>query len=303
MNFNTIKTFGHAAKFVLQKNSPVILMAGGIASCTAGTVLACKATTKAAQIIEEKNKSLEEIEEVSRTAGKDLYSEDDAKKDMVIVYTHTAVKFLKLYGPAITLELLGFAMMIGSHRIMAKRNAALAVAFTGLHKTFKKYRDRVIEEFGKDKDYQFLTGQKEEKRDVEYTDKKGKKKKKKEKILTDPDVPFSPYSKFFDSSSIHWTKDAEQNYMFVRSQMQMANCMLQARGHMFLNEVYDLLGIERTQSGAVLGWYGRDKIIDFDIQKKNGSRNDDFISGYEPVILLDFNIDPEPLWERLTLVN
>jgi hypothetical protein len=80
--------------------------------------------------------------------------------------------------------------------------------------------------------------------------------------------------------------------MFIRSQQNYANDLLNARGHVFLNEVYDMLGIERTSAGAVVGWVrgNGDNEIDFGVLNDlhSGQR---FINGDERSVLLDFNVD------------
>ena len=65
---------------------------------------------------------------------------------------------------------------------------------------------------------------------------------------------------------------------------------------MFLNEVYDALGIPLTKAGQVVGWIynPNDKTInsyvDFGIFNQNKQSNL-FVNGYERSIKLDFNVD------------
>ena len=104
----------------------------------------------------------------------------------------------------------------------------------------------------------------------------------------------SIYARFFDEGSPMWCKDAEMNLMFLKNQENYANDKLKAKGHLFLNEVYDMLGLPRTKSGAVVGWLYKeenpigDNHVDFDIYN---DRNHDFVNGYERTALLDFNVD------------
>lgn len=62
------------------------------------------------------------------------------------------------------------------------------------------------------------------------------------------------YIKRFDETCIGWTNDPELNKVYLLMQQQRANEMLQYRGHLFLNEVYDMLGMARTRSGQIAGW-------------------------------------------------
>lgn len=104
----------------------------------------------------------------------------------------------------------------------------------------------------------------------------------------------SIYARFFDESCAAWSKDAEYNLTFLKGQQAHANDILRARGYVFLNEVYDMLGMPRTKAGQAVGWiydesnpYG-DNYIDFDL---NDERCSTFVNGYERSVLLDFNVD------------
>jgi hypothetical protein len=73
------------------------------------------------------------------------------------------------------------------------------------------------------------------------------------------------------------------------------NDLLISRGHMFLNEVYDALGLERTKAGSVVGWiisHDGDNYVDFGIfTDKDARQYRDFVNGRSNAILLDFNVD------------
>jgi len=83
------------------------------------------------------------------------------------------------------------------------------------------------------------------------------------------------YSKTFDKENLNWT-DAEQftgyNWMFLRHQQNWANDILRARGHLFLNEIYTMLGLPRTEIGAVVGWVYKDpnSYVDFGCWEEEG---------------------------------
>ena len=72
----------------------------------------------------------------------------------------------------------------------------------------------------------------------------------------------------------------------------LANDKLHAHGHLFLNEVYDMLDIPRSKAGQVVGWvHTKEKpaYVDFGIFETY-KKNRDFVNGYERCILLDFNV-------------
>ena len=81
--------------------------------------------------------------------------------------------------------------------------------------------------------------------------------------------------------------------MYLKAQQNSFNDLLRARGHVFLNEVYDGLGLERSQAGAVVGWVlgDGDNYVDFGIFDGDKPRARDFVNGLEASILLDFNVD------------
>ena len=104
----------------------------------------------------------------------------------------------------------------------------------------------------------------------------------------------SVYARFFDEYSPQWTAYPEQNLVFLKHTESMMNDMLLAKKHVFLNEVYDALGIERTSAGAVVGWVlngDGDNFISFGMYDFDSERGRAFINGNEHSILLDFNVD------------
>lgn len=104
----------------------------------------------------------------------------------------------------------------------------------------------------------------------------------------------SHYARWFNEKCVAWSKDPEQNKFFLLQQQHYANEKLKVRGYLFLNDVYDMLGIPRTKAGQVVGWIydpndpNRDSYVDFGLFNHN---NEDFVNGYENSILLDFNVD------------
>ena len=286
-----------STKYQIKKHSPEILMIAGITGTIVGTVLACKATTKVSEIMEEKNKLVEDVHTCLN--DKEIeYTEEDSKRDLTIIYAQTGVKLFKLYAPAIGVMALSFASIIAGHKVLKKRNIAIAAAYAAIDKGFKQYRKNVIEEFGESVDQQMRFGLKS--KEVKKKDKDGKTVKETEYYI-DPDSNpldnISEYARFFDATSNNFEKDPEYNMMFLRSQQDYANEMLKSRGHLFLNEVYDLLDIPRSRAGQVVGWvYDKDgntngdNYVDFGLYRNDqGTRR--FINGLEYNILLDFNVD------------
>ena len=286
-----------STQYQVKKHSPEILMVAGIAGTIVGTVLACKATTKVSEIIEEKNKNVEDVHTCLEEKPNE-YTEEDSKKDLTIIYAQTGVKLFKLYAPAIGVMTLSFASIIAGHKVLKKRNIAIAAAYAAIDKGFKQYRKNVIKEFGEGVDQQMRFGLKS--KEIKKKDKDGKTVKETEYYI-DPDANplnnISEYARFFDAASENFAKDPEYNMMFLRRQQDYANEMLKSRGHLFLNEVYDLLDIPRSKAGQVVGWvYDKngntkgDNYVDFGLYRNDqGARR--FVNGLEYNILLDFNVD------------
>ena len=286
-----------STQYKVKKHSPEILMIAGITGTIVGTVLACKATTKVNEIMEEKNKLVEDVHTCLN--DKEIeYTEEDSKKDLTIIYAQTGVKLFKLYAPAIGVMALSFASIIAGHKVLKKRNIAIAAAYAAIDKGFKQYRKNVIEEFGEGVDQQMRFGLKS--KEIKKKDKDGKTVKETEYYIDPEGNPLdniSEYARFFDAASENFAKDPEYNMMFLRRQQDYANEMLKARGHLFLNEVYDLLDIPRSKAGQVVGWvYDKngntkgDNYVDFGLYRNDqGTRR--FVNGLEYNILLDFNVD------------
>ena len=297
------KTF-HRVGFQIKKHSPEILLVTGITGVVTSAVMACKATTKVDTIIEESKKSIDTIHE-GMEAGNicDVeYTEEDGKKDLAIVYIQTGVKFAKLYGPSVLLGLTSIGCILASNNIIHKRNVALSAAYTAIDRSFKGYRSRVIERFGENMDRELRYNIKtQEVKETVMDEETGKKKTVKSTVsVVDPNT-YSDYARFFDEYCAGWTKDAEYNLMFLRQQQNYANELLKSRGHLFLNEVYDMLGIDRTKAGNIVGWIYDEKhpigdnFVDFGIYVLDNEKARDFVNGRERSILLDFNVDGDIL--------
>ena len=282
----------------IKKHSPEILLVTGTVGVVASTVMACKATLKVEEIVDEAKEKIDTIHQVSADpAMAEKYSEDDGNKDLAIVYTQTAVKFIKLYGPSVTIGVASLACMIGSNRILNKRNAALAAAYAAVDKSFKEYRGRVIERFGKQMDRELRYNIKAQEIEETTVDANGKETVTKKTVdVMDPNS-YSQYAIVFDDSNEGWDPDPERSKYFLIQQQNWANERLKSRGHLFLNEVYDMLGAKRTKAGAQVGWVYDEKncegdnSVDFGIFDTNSPKARDFVNGIEKVIVLDFNVD------------
>jgi hypothetical protein len=293
---------GVASKTVmkLKKHSPEILVMAGIVGTVVSAVLACKATTKVAEILDETKGTLDTIHEGMETGainGQE-YTTEDGKKDTVVVYAQTGMKLAKLYAPAIILGTLSITSILASNNILRKRNVVLGAAYAAIDKSFREYRGRVIERFGEQVDTELKYGIKAKKfEEIEVDPETGKEKKvKKTVMVADPNLQ-SDYAVYFDSKSRNYETNPDYNRMFLKAQQAFANDKLQTRGHLFLNEVLDDLDLPRTPAGQIVGWTkdGPDGYVNFRIVEVERETED---GRHEPALLLDFNVEGN-IWEKM----
>lgn len=273
---------------VVKKHSPTILLTAGLVGFGATIVMSSRATLKLDDVLKahaENEKAATELFE----SGNDEYPESDYRSDRIYIWSRTAVALGKLYGPSIVLGAASTACIIGSHNILNTRNASLAAAYKAAETAYSRYQARVAQEFGEDKAREFRYDVvKEETKDedgetVETTRVSGRH------------TP-SMYARFFDELNPNFNRsDHQLNRMFLSCQERYANDLLIARGHVFLNEVYDMLGMERTTAGQVVGWVvssdGTDNYVDFGIFDSDNIEKRMFVNGDERAVLLDFNVN------------
>lgn len=289
--------------FNLKKHSPEILIVGGVIGVVSSAIMACKATTKLSEVMEQHKTDVKQIRHVAEhpeaiPAGK-TYTEKDARKDIALTYTKTGLKLAKLYAPSVILGTLSLTCMVTSNNILRKRNAAIAAAYTAVDTGFKNYRHNVVERFGKEVDKELKYNIKAKEIEETVVDEKGKEKTVKKTVNVTSVDGESEYARFFDNGCSNWEKDPEHNLWFLKQQQNWANDKLKAQGYLFLNDVYDMLGIPRSKAGQIVGWiynpddpkHKGDNFVDFGIYNVNREPNRDFVNGYEPSILLDFNPD------------
>jgi len=279
----------------IKKFSPEILIVTGVLGIATSTILACRATLKVEKVLDESSEKLAKIHYANENVNKSKYSVTDYRKDLTIAYGQTGFELYKLYAPSVTVSILSITSILCSYKILHKRNIALMAAYKGIEEAFVGYRKRVVAELGADKDRDFRYGMHSEKVTITETGEDGVEKKVKTtvKVLDKDGNATSLYARFFDECSSQWSKTPEYNLMTLKCQQSYANDLLNTRGHVFLNEVYEMLGLEHSQAGAVVGWVkgNGDSFIDFGIYDTDSEACRAFVNGLERSILLDFNVD------------
>lgn len=281
-----------------RKHSPTILFGVGIVSMLGSTVLACNATLKLEGVLDQIERDKDHIVDVKegidsgRTKTTATYSDDEVEEDLRLTRIQGIVKVGKLYAPAVGLGIVGIICLTKSHRILEERNVALTAAYVAVDRAFSAYRARVVDRFGEDLDRELRYDFQE----VDVIDEEtGKVSTGYQAADGDP----MQYARWFDSESTTcWNPPhlEEYNWLFLRQQQNWANDMLHSRGHLFLNEVYGMLGLPHTTAGQIVGWvYKRDNedgdnVVDFRCWDQQDAPLN-FNNGREGAILLDFNVD------------
>lgn len=256
---------------------------------TIGAVWGCVKSVEVPKLIDQMKDEVEDARQRANTEG-------EYRKFVGSAYVKGFIRIGKhMSGPTTIFVAGAVGNEYGGH-LIKKENAGLTAAVAGLTSAFKQYRENVKKDGGEELDRKYRYGLQTVEEEVTETDSKGKEKTKKVKTEIIPDDPstYSEYARFYDESCREWDPDPEYNLTFLRIQQDLANKYLQANGHLFLNEVYDMLGIKRTKAGQYVGWVWNgdgDNFVDFGIYETKRERNRAFVNGYEPVILLDFNVD------------
>lgn len=291
------RAFGKT-KLKVKKYSPEILVVAGCIGVIGTVVSACKATTKLSAVLDEGKKNIDQLHDYVDTHGySEEYTEQDGKKDLAIMYTQTGLQLAKLYAPAVILGTLSITAILTSNNMLRKRNVALAAAYTAVNTSFKEYRGRVVERFGKELDRELRYNIKEKEVEETVVNEDGTETTVKKTVqVADPNT-IDDTSKIWYEGNPGWSKDPEFNLMYLKKQQAYANDLLKSRGYLFLNEVYEILGFPRTAAGQQIGWIYDEKnpigdnFVDFGIYDIHDEQKVNFVNGYERSIILEFNHD------------
>lgn len=305
MNLDALKSAA-TSKFARQiltarQHSPKLMFAVGVTGMVGTVVLACRATLKTNDLLEQHEKGSDYYREA---AGTETISHEEADRELKKLKRKLGLNIVKLYAPAVGVGLVSIGALTGSHIVLNKRNSVAMATVAALQKGYDEYRQRVRDEYGDDIDKKFAIGGEDIKRDETLAGGKVETK-----TVTKPGGKGrSPYAALFDEKSKHWTREPGMNSVTLQVQQQYANDKLRAKGHVFLNEIYDMLDLPRTPAGQIVGWVWdpngekfpgqiRDNYIDFGVWDDQDA-GDDFVSGREPSVWINPNVDG-PVWELI----
>ena len=295
INTKTLRKSFKKAQLTVRKHSPEILMVAGVIGTVAGAVMACKETLELEDVLDECKQEKMELEE--QYAMCEEYSEDALKKDQVKLTIKQVAKIVKLYAPSVIMEVTSIGVIFASNDIMRKRNASMAAAYATLNSMYKRYRQNVIESYGEEVDKDMRFGVKHEK--VTEIDEDGNKVKIDARIvdLDNTALAISDYSRFFQSGCKGFdASSGRYNLLYLKGIQAMFNNKLIADGYVMLNDVYRELGFDTIPEGWSIGWvYDEtnpigDNYIDFGLYEAR-NKNQRAVNDWEPVILMDFNVD------------
>ena len=272
---------------VAKKYSPEILVGVGLTSLVGCAIFAHESKPKALEVINEAKDHLGKIEEAKEIGDEEKYSKEDYRNDKIGVYSRSAMSLGKIYAPTVITGALGITSVLCAFGILKKRNLALIGAYKLMSKSYEDYRKRITDKYGSEVDRLTKNG-------IVKGETTGLENGEEDELawILNPNE-FSSYAKYFDESSVNWSKTPGYNFMFLKSQQDYANDLVMARGHVFLNEVYDMIGVPRTPEGALVGWVKGegDGFVDFGIFDGEREQVRSFVNGNERTILLDFNVD------------
>lgn len=224
MDINNIKAS-------LVKHTPEILTGVGIAGMVTTTVLAVKATPKAALILE--NAREEKQEPLTKTE----------------VIKHA----WKCYIPAAITGATSIACLVGASSVSMRRNAALATAYNISKVALKEYKEKVVETIGEKKEQTVIDAIAQDKLEKDPI-------RNREVIITDKGAALC-----YDSLSGRYFKSDRDHIMRAINKL---NRRIVTDMYVSLNEFYWELGLDSIELGNDLGWNIDDGQIDIDFSSK-----------------------------------
>lgn len=287
------------SSLVARANSPKVLFYSGLVLMGATVVTSAKATLQLEGVLDDINADREDVKSVQERHP-EKYTEREINKLNAYITFRGAARVVKLYLPAVSLGVAAVACLTSSHNQLTRRNAGLSAALAATERALDKYRERVREAYGDDKELELWRGEKTE--TVPVLDDEGRETKSKKKVKTGGG--HSPYARVWGRDTTNeWDPNEAYNFAKLRHVQEWGTMRLNHKGHLFLNEIFDELGLERMPYGAVVGWLsekngGADGYVDFGIMGREDSEFLDFVRGFEDHIMLDFNVDGE-IWRKI----
>lgn len=290
MKFDLIGIMNKAAFYMKQHGPEIMVFCGAAGAVTAG-VMACCETTHLPDVKQNTRKRLENVRSMDET--------DPARGRMMAkAYIENGLEYAKLYAPSCIVGTLSITSILVGNHILKQRNIALAAAYATIDTSYKQYRHRVSERYGEEAEREIRNGVTVKTVKETVTDEDGKTHEEERTVVVSQGT--GDFARYFEQGrSKAWEPNHEYNLFFLKLQQRIANDMLRASVFVSLNDVYEMLGFEKTVEGQTVGWvydpenadrYVNDNYIDFRIQEvtRPGEEGEDMVV---ETILLDFNVD------------
>lgn len=238
----------------LRKRSAEILIAVGILGMIGSTVMAVKATPKAIEVIENNTK----------------LDENGNKQEPTSI---EKVKLCwKLYLPTVISASVSIACIVGSNSVNAKRNAALATAYTLSETALRDYTEKVVETIGEKKEQEIKDAVAKDRFDKNI-------EKSRDVIITGPGK-MKCYDIFFD-------RYFESDVNSIKRAVAELNRRMNYENYISANDYFDELGIKECPMGSLLGWNLDRGLIDV--------RFTSVLDENEvPCLAISHNVEPKP---------
>lgn len=295
-------------KFQAIDKAPVIGIVSGTIFFGLSLYSMYKATRKVDGILEEHNAALDELKNIQNIIESDDVPDEyanvtveDIKSRRGKVYRKTGMKMAVTFAMTFVFGAASLGSFYFSAKELNGRYVGACAALGAVAKDKEHLEKQILDKYGADELAALKKASKDEEIVETHKDENGKEVVDK---IVSPN--YDAYARLFDSTCPDFEKDPESNLTFLNAKRDWAEYLLRTRGRLFLNEVYDMLNMPRTDEGQVMGWtYDKKKqgnpdhlLVSFGLHDK---RNERFMLGLEPVALLIFNVEPTPILGRTGL--
>lgn len=291
----------YTVKEKLVAYSPEIMIGAGVIGGITSAVMACKATRKADAIGYDFECDKETIKREFKDDDGALIESKEYKKELTRRTFKYVGQVCKVYAPAAVVGGISIASILSGYNVLNKRTVALAASLDILNEDFKKYRERIVNRYGEEVDYEVYNGIEKETVKEKIVDENGKKKTVTKEVVKDYDG--NMFTAVFHEGNLGFERDALHNKFVIDSTVQMLNQRLQSRyrkGHpgiMSYNEARKAFGFRPVPHGQIWGWvYDEenpvgDNYISVGMLEDIDSAKANFINGEEYAVVLNFNCD------------
>ena len=285
----------------ISKHAPTILSVTASAGVIATGYLAWKAGTRFEDV---EGRDWDRRKECLRNA--DIIPDEDVpkieRKNRILFILDT----VRTIAPAAIVGAATITMIYFSNSISKKRLAAMGAAYATLQTAFDGYKRTMVEALGKESVDKILkpklpnVGKSAE--EILSSDNKSDAAHVSDAVVNSIKA-LSPYARIIaEESSTCWDPNEDYTSQNISAVQLWANRRLERKGHLFLNEVFDQLGLSRTREGAVVGWLKNgegDGYVSFgDFDASIYRVPSDSYTRVDSNFIVDFNVDGV-IWDKI----